>query len=128
MTRSRDSAELPSPDSIPRNTPNNSTGRSDHILSTPQGPEAINSQFATNLNPNSAEIASQSNQTNTPKGSTITDQIFENSPIFDWDKDAVFRRTAKYYGPTSFSAVFSEGAKLSEDLDIGEAEEGILPT
>jgi hypothetical protein len=40
----------------------------------------------------------------------------------DWKKDALYRRSARYYGPTSFSAVFAEHqANLNEDLlDLGE--------
>jgi len=42
-------------------------------------------------------------------------------PKAGWS-DMVFRRSARYYGPTSFAAIFSEHqAKLNEDLlDIGE--------
>jgi hypothetical protein len=39
---------------------------------------------------------------------------------YDWDHDAVFKRSARYYGPTSFSAVFNENVDLSEDLNIGD--------
>ena len=40
----------------------------------------------------------------------------------DWKKDAHYRRSTRYYGATSFSAVFSEHqGKLNEDLlDLGE--------
>ena len=40
--------------------------------------------------------------------------------FFSWDKDAVFQRSARYYGPTSFSAVFKENASLDKDLNIGD--------
>lgn len=118
MTRSRDNTELPNPDSVSRNTPSNSTS---HMFSPQQGNQAVDLHSPSKQYDKSLGILNQENETDTSEETTITDQIFENSPIFDWDKDTAFRQSARYYGPTSFSAVFSEGAKLSEDLDIGEA-------
>ncbi|TAQ90059.1 hypothetical protein B7494_g1599 [Chlorociboria aeruginascens] len=46
----------------------------------------------------------------------------KKSLIEQWEKGAIYPRSARYYGPTSFSAVFSEHkSKLPGDLlDIGE--------
>ena len=110
MTRRRDSAELPSP-----RQSSSSRDRPDHLLSISKASPVVDPQAPT----------SQGTPTSPRSGGLITDRIFENSPIFDWDKKAVFKGSTKYYGPTSFSAVFNEGAKLSEDLlDLGEPSRG----
>jgi len=66
------------------------------------------------------ETVSQVPETSVPVETQITERIVLTSPTYEWDHDAVFRRSARYYGPTSFSAPFNEGVKLSEDLNIGE--------
>lgn len=48
------------------------------------------------------------------------ERIVNSSPSYTWNHDAKPRRPARYYGPTSFSAVFTEGVELSADMDICE--------
>lgn len=123
MTRSREALGHPVRNFVKPHASSNSTGGSSYTRSPQQGHELVTSQLASNVHADriSTETHKQMNDMNTPNGTIITEQIFETSPIFDWDKNAVFRPPARYYGPTSFSAVFNEGARLSDDLNIGEA-------
>jgi hypothetical protein len=63
---------------------------------------------------------SREKETITAIDNGTTQSLVASSPLYDWDSDAAFRRSARYYGPTSFSAVFTEGVELSADLNIYE--------
>lgn len=73
------------------------------------------SQSGSTIDPSLTDPSSGSLQTppSDPKPNIFADR-------YDWDKEAVFKRSARFYGETSFSAVFNENVNLSEDLRIGD--------
>ena len=129
MTRPRVSTVIPSPSPVSPNA--SSTSRSSHLFSPAI---TASSQFrpeitqSPEISQHSASLASRNIDpalTEQSQGLTLhTPPMDLNSkpPFnrFNWDKDAVFQRSARFYGPTSFSAVFNENVDLSEDLNIGD--------
>src|SRR4051794_2689259 len=109
MTRPRESPVMRSPESMSQHA--SSKSRSSYEASPRQNQGIMHRRLTDDGK--EPDIPSEvSEVAQTPIGSAVTERIYENSPIFAWDKDAVYRRSSRYYGPTSFSAVFNEGAKL----------------
>jgi hypothetical protein len=120
MTRPREASGLPSPNSVFRHTPSNSSGGLSHVMSQ-HGSDTSRIDPSLQSSPRALGLGSGAPTTLTASGEfPKVERIVEHSPIYDWDQDAVYRRSARFYGPTSFSAVFNEGTKLSEDLNIGD--------
>lgn len=123
MTKSRGSEPLPSPRQTPSvasssNTQRQSpqtTGAPEQCLNQvgiPRDQVAPDTQGAVNIGCTSQGCSSKT---------SVTSSEHVGQPKEGW-KEAVFPRSAKYYGLTSFSAIFSEHqAKFHDELlDIGE--------
>lgn len=121
MTRGRgSSASIP----ILQQTPNDSINQAIHFSTSPASatsnppffpsPQSLSREaLSAGATPDSAIAAA--------RPSTAPNTTKMGQPRGTW-KTAVYPRSRKFYGPTSFSAIFSEHhAKLNEDLlDIGE--------
>jgi hypothetical protein len=97
-------------------TPSNSTDRSNHIFSPSQSSEVFSTPFRPDLN---AQETPRSSVPDVPdaRNPGAKERNHGNGKVVT----PAFRRTARYYGPTSFSAIFSEHADLSEGLlDVGD--------
>lgn len=120
MTRPRDSQASTSP-SINQHAPSFSLNASSQ-QSSPQQRISIHSQppYSRSDPLSQGSGLPRDAQTNTTELNRPTNRIVASSPSYDWDHDTAFRRSVRYYGPTSFSAAFTEGAELSADLNIYE--------
>ncbi|CZR53186.1 uncharacterized protein PAC_03064 [Phialocephala subalpina] len=123
MTKSRDSEPLPSPRQTPSVASSNNTQR--QSPQTAGAPERCPTQAAIPRNPTAPNAQVSASTGCTIQGcstkTSVTSPEHVGQPKEGW-KEAVFPRSAKYYGLTSFSAIFSEHqAKFhGELLDIGE--------
>jgi hypothetical protein len=114
MTRTRAGA-IPSPLPSPQNTPSISSDQTIRAGSSPQIP-IVAPLLSVSNHGQLAPIAELSPIGPIDKGRARNiAETLENTNWYGrcWAEDTVFPRSARYYGPTSFSSVFTENALLS---------------
>lgn len=125
---------LPSPEVTLQHSP--STDRANSTLSPLQQSQVFNTRYRLEIDPSlqnhPSNVSRHVSENSFPPASNLVNvnqsfgedrgQTVQSTAESFVDKSEIgFRRSAKYYGPTSFSAVFSEHADLSDGLlDVGE--------
>lgn len=117
MTRTRESQASTS---SPSGEPTLSLSSGNSIQKQSQRLYSYNIPGESGPNQSQDPLIPKESNSGAPTDTETGEQIEMSSPTYTWSHDAKFRRSARYYGPTSFSAVFTEGVELSADMDISE--------